>query len=85
MTGTLIPERVHYCPARVTRKGHGNSHEPGQNTVESDQGVIVESQFGTCMHCAQRIARFRPLGTGRWFDAWGNLADSAYVVPTDWQ
>jgi hypothetical protein len=46
---------------------------------------MVESQFGTCMHCAQRISRFRPLHTGQWFDAWGNLDDSAYIVPPDWQ
>ena len=61
----------------MTRPGLGNRdhHEPARYTVESESGVGVEWQVGTCAHCAERIFRFRMLSTGQWFDQWGSVAE----------
>jgi hypothetical protein len=83
MTETMIPQRTQVCDVRAIASGLPAQHEPGRNTVESEESATLEWQFGTCMHCAQRISRFRRLSGGTWFDRWGNVPESVYTVPSD--
>jgi hypothetical protein len=80
MSETTIPVRVAVCLARTAGAGGSERHVPVPTTVENESSTEMEWQFGSCMYCGQSISRFRVLRGGTWFDHWGNVAESAYLI-----
>ena len=80
MTETMLPLRVAVCRALVARGAGKTRHEPRTDSVDSGYNHDIEWQFGSCRHCAEPISRFRPLLGGQWFDAWGSIDESEFVI-----
>lgn len=76
----MIPQREPACRSFAGQPAGSDRHVPDRRTVEGESNIDMEWQFATCMHCAERISRFRILFGGRWFDQWGAVTDEAYVV-----
>jgi hypothetical protein len=68
----MLPLRDARCSGIVDTTGDAGHHTDPE-TVESEWNAELEWQFAECAHCRQRIARFRRLAGGTWFDRWGAL------------
>jgi hypothetical protein len=77
---TMIPLRFTPCQPDALAQGKSNQHLPDPDTVETESGPAVEWQYAKCIHCDRSIARFRILRSGGWFDRWGHVPESAYLI-----
>jgi hypothetical protein len=78
MTTTALPRRDVFCGPAVDADTRPHQPEPG--TVDSGFNTEIEWQFAQCASCGGSISRFRPLVGGFWFDRWGTIHESEFLV-----